>query len=507
MSHLRSLFTFAALGLALGACSSGGDDAATAGGDKSAEPVKTAPPPKRAPLEITWDGALVVVKGDAPPKLGDDIQRAIRELDSEKCGVERSEITVTVARAGSLPSPPLPISDITELICGSKSLDISFEWDALTVEGLVTFRNLLVFDELNPKYQNRDVDGWAYVLGLSADRNVIPPGYGLVLVLPLEQVRDKRWTIEPVVDGAPVEGAIGAGWVGLLKPGIYKASNGDHFGVRDGFETRFVPDNPAALSFGGRRFPLDDDVPVFAGAVALGPDSMDPDSIDSCKLEDQKEERCGFRSAKLSGPLAVVDMGGVRAVVNQVVIHFDGTPDAVMGRRVLRSRALSEHLAIDFDGTVFQALDLSLNGYHALAGNDQSVDISFNNIAQNLVREPNAKMYKESHPRIEEMRRHPRPRSPVAVIHGYRCQSYGYTEAQWRSGLSVSRLLLRLFPAIEPAYPEDPEGGHIRVALEDPGAFRGFLGHSAWEVQRWDPGPGFDWERLATAFAPRSRPE
>jgi N-acetyl-anhydromuramyl-L-alanine amidase AmpD len=138
--------------------------------------------------------------------------------------------------------------------------------------------------------------------------------------------------------------------------------------------------------------------------------------------------------------------------------------------------------------------------------NMRSVGISLVNTMPNLTKKPNSPMYPLTHPRFAEMQKHPRPLSDLVEINGARVQSFGYTEAQWRSVLSVSRLLLRVFPTVKPDVPRRENGSVFNRALEEPLTFSGFIGHHHVEIERWDPGPGFDWERLVRALRPETEP-
>ncbi len=135
-----------------------------------------------------------------------------------------------------------------------------------------------------------------------------------------------------------------------------------------------------------------------------------------------------------------------------------------------------------------------------------SVALELNNLSRNLVNEPNAPMYPETHKQIEEMKKHPRTLSPVKEFGANKVQSYGYTDAQWRSIRSVTRLLLRVFPGLTPAYPKNSPGALEPNPITDPESFSGFIGHHGWEPNRSCPGPGFDWTRLEGAFSPLSSP-
>ena len=156
---------------------------------------------------------------------------------------------------------------------------------------------------------------------------------------------------------------------------------------------------------------------------------------------------------------------------------------------------------MDFDGTLFAELDAGFAAYHAEAANNLSLSVTLNNMMRNLAREPDAAPYLAKHPRLAEMALHPRLRGEAAVInHGPKLQSYGYTEAQYRTLGSLARLLATVFPRIA-SIPKGDDGHVSMNTLEDPMAFDGFMAHWHWSADRWDPGPSFDWNRFALLLA------
>ena len=173
--------------------------------------------------------------------------------------------------------------------------------------------------------------------------------------------------------------------------------------------------------------------------------------------------------------------------VDKVVLHHDGMPNSQGCFNVLRDRSLSTHLMVDWDGTVFQPLDLSDTAYHAGGGvNGSSVGIDLCNPI-----------------RPERLDR--RGDSLAArgqfsgTINGGTATSLGYTDAQYESLAAVLRGLKEVFPAFELKAPIDMANKVARSKLVDHNSFKGILAH--WHViaSKWDPGPGFDWERLLIA--------
>ena len=176
-----------------------------------------------------------------------------------------------------------------------------------------------------------------------------------------------------------------------------------------------------------------------------------------------------------------------KSAVDKVILHHDGMPNSRGCFTVLKDRNLSTHLMIDWDGTVYQPLDLSDTAYHAGGGaNGNSVGIDLCNP-------------------IKPERLDKRGDSLAArgyftgTINGGTASSLGYTDAQYDALAAVLRGLKEIFPAFDLKAPIDVANRVARSKLVDYNSFRGILAH--WHViaSKWDPGPGFDWERLLLA--------
>lgn len=191
--------------------------------------------------------------------------------------------------------------------------------------------------------------------------------------------------------------------------------------------------------------------------------------------------------------------------ITQLIIHTDLTNDAAGCFRALVGRSLSSHFLVDWDGTLHQPLDPMDCGYHAGEGNQKAIGLDMNNRLPNLEREPNEPPYDPKYSRIGEVdqnKKHKRPRSEKMEINSAKVRSYGYTDPQY---LTLIELLKRLVKVFEPAgfkaqYPTTPTGDVVPRILDEPLGFQGFMAHWHWESQRWDPGPGFDWQRVFHAL-------
>jgi len=266
-----------------------------------------------------------------------------------------------------------------------------------------------------------------------------------------------------------------------------------------------MPDAPDGKSIiiAGEYFPLGGNVKV----VTFNDEGTYPAVLSFHSA--QAEQECLGTGGPCYGPrylkagVKALDMETLVETVNQIVFHIDGCRDAAMCYRVLKSRSLSTHFIIKWDGTIYQSLDVLQCGYHAGAANNKAIGIDLNNMMKNLVKEPNGEMYPEGHDRYAEMMKKEfrRPKSDVQTIAFSKVQAYGYTEAQYNAVIELLRVLMIRLPNIKNEYPVGPDGEVIRTPLEDPASHAGFMGHWHWESQRWDPGPGFDWARVYHSLA------
>lgn len=182
--------------------------------------------------------------------------------------------------------------------------------------------------------------------------------------------------------------------------------------------------------------------------------------------------------------------------ITQIIIHTDLVKDSEMCFRVLVDRGLSTHFMVDWDGTIYQGLDPLYTAYHAGDNNQNSIGIDFNNVMKNLVRDPSAKPYDPKADRFAEMSKKEfrRPKSGRMTINGGKVQSYGYTDPQYQALIALLKVLTDQLE-IPKQVPFDAKGEIVTETLTDP-TYPGIVGHWHVSADRWDPGPGFDWERV-----------
>jgi N-acetylmuramoyl-L-alanine amidase len=187
---------------------------------------------------------------------------------------------------------------------------------------------------------------------------------------------------------------------------------------------------------------------------------------------------------------------GLREIVSQFILHFDGCVNSRSCFKSMHNRprpgggcGLSAHFMIDADGTIYQTLDLAERAYHAEQENSLSIGVEICNRGRynpdELSRLP------------EEYRT--RPHRDV-VINGYTYNAYDFRPEQYESLIALTRTLLRIFPKIKAQIPEK-NGEVLLDTLDAPTTFQGILGHLHVDLQKqkWDPG-SFDWKRLLRAL-------
>ncbi|HOU54382.1 MAG TPA: peptidoglycan recognition family protein [Myxococcota bacterium] len=178
-------------------------------------------------------------------------------------------------------------------------------------------------------------------------------------------------------------------------------------------------------------------------------------------------------------------LAALRKVVRGVVLHHDGTGSARICFETLKQRGLSSHFQIDRDGTVYQAADIADMTWHAAGLNAVTVGFDLNNTAVNLLSNPEATAPYGGLPSKDE------------VINGGTFRSWTYSDEQYRALIAVLRVLKNEL-GIQPVFPLDQDGGILRRVLVDPppDQFSGIQCHWHSDVQKWDPGPGLDWQRI-----------
>ncbi len=215
-------------------------------------------------------------------------------------------------------------------------------------------------------------------------------------------------------------------------------------------------------------------------------------------------------------------------VVDQFVIHFDACGTSRQCFKVLHDlRGLSVHFLLDVDGTIYQTLDLKERAWHATTSNSRSVGIEIAQIgAYPATRakvldewyhtEPDGRVRLTIPERfgdggvrtpgfVGRPVRHERVRGR---IQGVELEQYDFTPEQYRALAHLTAALCRIFPKLTCDYPRDSAGRVVPVKLPDEelGRYQGLLGHWHIQMDKVDPGPAFQWDKLVREARELSRP-
>lgn len=197
-----------------------------------------------------------------------------------------------------------------------------------------------------------------------------------------------------------------------------------------------------------------------------------------------------YRERQRSGTaISARDRDAVRGVIDLIVLHDTRTQTALESVIELEGQGGSTHFIIDWDGTVYQTLDLAFEANHV---KDASVD--GRSVAIDLVNP----VVLESSPKLPDGSGE-RTLSAFVKVHGEEVQNWGYTEAQLASLEKVVSGLLTLLPQVKPKVVE-VAGAVPRTVFEDAADFSGIAGHLHLSRRAVDPGAGFPWERLRASL-------
>lgn len=234
--------------------------------------------------------------------------------------------------------------------------------------------------------------------------------------------------------------------------------------------------------------------------------------------------RYGMRDSDLSEQERELVRGGgwplplLQQVVDQFVLHYDVCPVSQTCFKVLHDhRGLSVHFMLDVDGTIYQSLDVKERAYHATISNVRSIGIEIANMGAYPVknREALEKWYEASDAggvRLRPSRpydelgvrtpsfvgRPARQELIVGTVQGQELAQYDFTPEQYDSLIKLTATLCKIFPKIKCEYPKDDQGELIPRKLEDQAwkDYQGVLGHYHVQLNKTDPGPAMDWEKV-----------
>jgi N-acetyl-anhydromuramyl-L-alanine amidase AmpD len=204
--------------------------------------------------------------------------------------------------------------------------------------------------------------------------------------------------------------------------------------------------------------------------------------------------------------------------VDQFVYHYDVAGTSRTCFKVLHDmRGLSVHFMLDLDGTIYQTLDLKERAWHATTSNTRSIGIEIANMGAYPTR--NNKVFSEwygkdasGHTIITIPARYDgggiRDKSVVlrpardyivsGVVQGKTYYQYDLTPQQYDSLIKLTATLCTVFPKLKCDYPKDAQGKLInhKLPVDELERYEGLLGHYHVQLDKQDPGPAFDWEKV-----------
>jgi N-acetylmuramoyl-L-alanine amidase len=172
---------------------------------------------------------------------------------------------------------------------------------------------------------------------------------------------------------------------------------------------------------------------------------------------------------------------------------------------------------LDVDGTIYQTLDLKDRARHATISNARSIGIEIANMGAYGVKNKDAlEKWYEAHDGGEIRLRPSRPYDEIGVrtkafvgrparqeliigeIQGQQLAQYDFTPEQYESLIKLTATLCKIFPKIKCDYPKDANGKLIPKKLSDEEwqKYQGVMGHYHVQLNKTDPGPAFDWEKV-----------
>jgi N-acetyl-anhydromuramyl-L-alanine amidase AmpD len=221
------------------------------------------------------------------------------------------------------------------------------------------------------------------------------------------------------------------------------------------------------------------------------------------------------------------DLPTLQQQVDQFVIHYDVCGTSKNCFKVLHDeRGLAVQFMLDLDGTIYQTCDLKEGAWHATKANGRSVGIEIANMGAEVPSKSAghfARWYKKqggetvitvpgglakSGLRDKTTSLKPiRPDLVAGPIHGEVREQYDLTPQQYAALIKLTAALHKTFPKIQLDYPRGPDGKVLLTALPNDAynKYHGVLGHWHVQLNKQDPGPAFQWDKVidgAKAVAP-----
>ena len=174
--------------------------------------------------------------------------------------------------------------------------------------------------------------------------------------------------------------------------------------------------------------------------------------------------------------------------INLLVLHTTGTITALERFVHMQHGEEEAHFLIDYDGSVYQTLDLARIAKHT---GSQALD------ARSVAIELVAPRDSQKTPLPKEAKGLERVLSPRLRVQGKLLRSWGFTAPQMQSLKGLIDDLVRLLPDLEATTPQ--AGSKVPLKVLSPVAQRtvtGIVGALHVDPESFDPGPGFDWSAI-----------
>ena len=214
------------------------------------------------------------------------------------------------------------------------------------------------------------------------------------------------------------------------------------------------------------------------------------------------------------------DLPTLQNVVDQFVYHYDVCGTSRQCFNILHDhRSLSVHFMLDVDGTIYQTLDLKERAWHATTSNSRSIGIEIANIGayppaeregvldQWYRKDPDGRtrvvlpafLAKNSGIRTPSFIARPiRNEAVVGTIQGKQYRMYDLTPQQYQSLIKLTAAICTIFPKINCDAPRDSNNAVTNHVLppEQLKNYQGVMGHYHVQLEKQDPGPAFQWDRV-----------
>ncbi|MFY9342702.1 MAG: peptidoglycan recognition family protein [Planctomycetota bacterium] len=212
-----------------------------------------------------------------------------------------------------------------------------------------------------------------------------------------------------------------------------------------------------------------------------------------------------------------LSLADLQQVVHQFVIHYDVAGTSRQCFKILQDvRYLSVHFLLDVDGTIYQTLDLREKGQHATIANDFSVGVEIAH--PGVFKQPLSADMRRWYEQDEDgwrmrlpawmtetgvrtpdfVARPDRPDFVSGEVQGVLYHQFDFTSEQYAALARLCAALASVFPRIRLEVPRDADGSVVNHVLPEAElrAFDGIVGHFHVQLNKQDPGPAFQWDRL-----------